>query len=155
MLEIAPGSVQGFDLDIRDEPGLRQLLAAHEIDGVVHLAGLKAVGESVEHPSRYYDNNVRGTRVLLSALKDSRVRKFVFSSSATVYAPSERMPLDESAPTAPQCPYGENKLEIEDMLAAMARADSSWRVANLRYFNPVGAHPSGSIGEDPTARPTT
>jgi UDP-glucose 4-epimerase len=153
VLRIAPGSVQGFDVDIRDGPRLRALLSDHEIDGVIHLAGLKAVGDSVQFPDRYHDNNVRGTEVLIKALRDSPVRKFVFSSSATVYAQSDTMPLDESSRLAPTSPYGENKLEIENMLVALARDDPTWRVANLRYFNPVGAHESGLIGEAPSGTP--
>ncbi len=150
---IAPGAVQACDVDIRDQAGIEAVLARHEIDSVIHLAGLKAVGESVEQPERYHDNNVRGTERLLAALQRSKVRTFVFSSSATVYAVSERMPLTESSPLAPASPYGQNKLDIENMLAALARSDPSWRVANLRYFNPVGAHPSGLIGEDPAGAP--
>jgi UDP-glucose 4-epimerase len=153
VLRIAPGSVEAFDIDIRDEPRLRDFLSTHDIDGVIHLAALKAVGESVQFPERYYDNNVRGTESLIKALRGSSIRKFVFSSSATVYAPSDTMPLDETAPTAPQSPYAENKLEIERMLVALAGEDPSWRVANLRYFNPVGAHVSGLIGEDPNGAP--
>jgi UDP-glucose 4-epimerase len=150
---IAPGSVEAFDVDIRDAAGLKRALANRDIDSVIHLAGLKAVGESVEYPERYHDNNVAGTQVLLDVLADSPVRKFVFSSSATVYGAAEKMPLDESAATAPQSPYGENKLEIEHMLVDLAGKDRSWRVANLRYFNPVGAHESGLIGEDPAGIP--
>jgi UDP-glucose 4-epimerase len=153
VLQIAPASVQALQVDIRDEPLLRKLLNDHDIDSVIHLAGLKAVGESVEYPERYHDNNVRGTETLLKALADSPVRKFVFSSSATVYGVSEKMPLDETAPTSPQSPYGENKLEIENMLVGLARKDPTWKVANLRYFNPVGAHESGLIGEDPAGKP--
>ncbi|HXN14889.1 MAG TPA: UDP-glucose 4-epimerase GalE [Usitatibacter sp.] len=150
--KIAPGAI-AYDVDIRDAAGLKKVLDAHEFDSVIHLAGLKAVGESVAFPKRYYDNNVRGTESLLAALIDSPVRKFVFSSSATVYGRAERMPIPESTATTPQSPYGENKLEIERMLTELSSRDPSWRVANLRYFNPVGAHPSGLIGEDPTGIP--
>jgi len=120
---------------------------------VIHMAGLKAVGESVAQPQRYHDNNVEGTRILLEALSATRARKFVFSSSATVYGPATKMPVAEDTPTSPQSPYGRNKLDIEHMLAALAGRDASWRVVNLRYFNPVGAHPSGRIGEDPSGIP--
>jgi UDP-glucose 4-epimerase len=153
VLRIAPGSVEAFEIDIRDEARLRELLEDRDIESVIHLAGLKAVGESVAFPDRYHDNNVRGTEVLLRALSGSPVRKFVFSSSATVYGIAETMPVDESAPTVPQSPYGENKLEIERMLVELARGDPSWKIANLRYFNPVGAHQSGLIGEDPSGIP--
>jgi UDP-glucose 4-epimerase len=150
---LAPGRIERVEMDISDGPGLRSLLQTHDIDSVIHLAGLKAVGESVEKPDLYYRNNVIGTRKMLEALAESSVRTFVFSSSATVYAVSDIMPLDESAPVRPQSPYGENKLEIERMLGDFARRDPTWRIANLRYFNPVGAHPSGMIGEDPSGAP--
>jgi UDP-glucose 4-epimerase len=150
---LAPGFVETYDVDIRDLAGLERVLARHDIDSVIHMAGLKAVGESVQFPERYQDNNVGGTRTLLAALSKTRARNFVFSSSATVYGAATRMPINEDAPTAPMSPYGENKLEIERMLADLAARDPSWRVANLRYFNPVGAHPSGLIGEDPNGVP--
>ncbi len=153
VLQIAPGSVEAFDVDVRDEKHLANLLAGRDIDSVIHLAGLKAVGESVEFPQRYHDNNVGGTGSLLQVLAGTSVRKFVFSSSATVYGMAERMPLDETAKTSPQSPYGENKLEIERMLSDVAKEDPTWRIANLRYFNPVGAHASGLIGEDPSGIP--
>jgi UDP-glucose 4-epimerase len=145
--------VEAYEVDIRHKVGLVRLLEKGDIDSVIHLAGLKAVGESVEQPVRYYDNNVRGTRVLLEALSKSKVRNFVFSSSAVVYGLAEKMPIDESSATRPQNPYGENKLDIEKMLSMVVRDDPSWRVANLRYFNPVGAHPSGLIGEHPQGAP--
>jgi UDP-glucose 4-epimerase len=147
------GNVEDYDVDIRDADALKPILSRHRIDSVIHLAGLKAVGESVQFPQRYYDNNVAGTRTLVDVLGGTRVRKLVFSSSATVYGATSRMPIAEDAPTAPSSPYGENKLEIEEMLKSLAARDPSWRVANLRYFNPVGAHPSGRIGEDPVGMP--
>ncbi|HET7400223.1 MAG TPA: UDP-glucose 4-epimerase GalE [Usitatibacter sp.] len=150
---VPPGAVEAFEVDIRDADGLRRVFGEHAIDSVIHMAGLKAVGESVEQPERYHDNNVVGTRVLLEALRETRARDFVFSSSATVYGTPERVPLAEDARTAPQSPYGENKLEIEGLLVDLARRDPTWRVANLRYFNPVGAHESGTIGEDPGGIP--
>jgi UDP-glucose 4-epimerase len=150
---VPAGSVDVYEVDIRDAAGLRRVLARHEVDSVIHMAGLKAVGESVEQPERYHENNVGGTRVLIEALRESRARDFVFSSSATVYGTPAGVPIAESAPTAPQSPYGENKLEIEEMLAALAGEDRTWRIANLRYFNPVGAHQSGTIGEDPAGIP--
>ena len=149
---IAPGAVEAIEADMRDTPRLRKILRTHDVDSVIHLAGLKAVGESVEQPQRYHENNVGGTASLLEALTDSGVRKFVFSSSATVYGATE-IPYRESTPTAPTSPYGEDKLEIEHTLASVARRDPSWRVAILRYFNPVGAHESGLIGEDPRGTP--
>jgi UDP-glucose 4-epimerase len=143
------------EADIRDATALRRVLAAHTgIDSVIHMAGLKAVGESVEQPLRYYENNVGGTLTLLQALADfPAIRRFVFSSSATVYGAAERMPVDEATATAPQSPYGRNKLMIEEILRDMAAADPSWRVINLRYFNPVGAHETGRIGEEPAGVP--
>jgi UDP-glucose 4-epimerase len=150
---LAPGAVEAHECDIRDTAGLKRIVAAGDITSVIHLAGLKAVGESVAHPERYHDNNVRGTESLLSALAGSPVRRFVFSSSATVYGNPNEVPIPENAPTSPQSPYGENKLEIEGLLAKLAKEDPTWRVINLRYFNPVGAHESGTMGEDPSDIP--
>ena len=151
--ELARGGLEAFESDIRDERALDSLLASIDVESVIHLAGLKAVGESVLHPDRYHDNNVAGTERLLAALARTRVRKFVFSSSATVYGAASRVPIDERAPTAPASPYGRNKLDIERMLRELAERDPSWRIAILRYFNPVGAHESGLIGEDPRGTP--
>lgn len=139
--------------DLRDQPLLAQTLHAHTIDAVLHFAGLKAVGESVAQPVAYYDNNVGGTLSLLRAMQDSGVRTLVFSSSATVYGEPRYLPLDEAHPTGATNPYGRSKLHIEEMLADLAAADASWRLACLRYFNPVGAHESGLIGEDPNGVP--
>ena len=150
---LAPGTIDAYEADIRDAAALREVFARHDIDSVIHMAGLKAVGESVEFPERYQDNNVRGTRVLLEELARTRARELVFSSSATVYGANNPMPVAEEAPTAPQSPYGQNKLDIEHMLRELVARDKSWRVATLRYFNPVGAHPSGRIGEDPSGIP--
>lgn len=150
---LAAGMVEAFEADIRDRKRLREILRNGDFDSVIHFAGLKAVGESVADPGRYHENNVRGTATLLEALAQSKVRKFVFSSSATVYGAPETLPVDESAPMAPSSPYAENKLEIERMLSVLATRDPSWRVAILRYFNPVGAHESGLIGEDPRGTP--
>lgn len=148
-----PGEVLAMEMDIRDTGGLRSLLSRHRIDSVIHLAGLKAVGESVEFPDRYFDNNVAGTQSLLTALAESPTRKFVFSSSATVYGRAGKVPIPETAPTAPENPYGETKLAVEELLRDLAGEDPAWRIANLRYFNPVGAHESGLIGEDPNGVP--
>jgi UDP-glucose 4-epimerase len=116
---------------------------------VIHFAGLKAVGESVEQPLAYYDNNVVGTHRLLNAMNNCGVRRLVFSSSATVYGEPQRLPLTEDHPLSATNPYGRSKLIVEDMLRDLYCSDPSWQIAILRYFNPVGAHPSGRIGEDP------
>lgn len=143
--------VQG---DIRDRALLDFLFAEHAIDAVLHFAGLKAVGESVAQPLRYYDNNVHGSQVLLQAMADSGVFSFVFSSSATVYGEPAQMPIAEACPVGqPTNPYGRSKLMVEDMLRDLAISDPRWRIAILRYFNPVGAHESGLIGEDPNGIP--
>ena len=142
-----------YECDIREGARVAEIARLHGCDDVVHMAGLKAVGESVEQPLRYYDNNITGTLEMLNALQETAVRRFVFSSSATVYGLAEKMPIDESAPTAPQSPYGHTKLMIEQVLDDLAAADKSWRVVNLRYFNPVGAHESGHIGELPSGVP--
>ncbi len=139
--------------DIRDRALLQKTLSEQGCEAVIHFAGLKAVGESVEQPLRYYDNNVGGTISLLQAMQDCRVHRLVFSSSATVYGEPQRLPLDESHPLSATNPYGRSKLIIEDMLRDLCRADARWRVALLRYFNPVGAHESGEIGEDPQGIP--
>lgn len=135
--------------DVRDAALLDRLFAQHKIDGVIHFAALKAVGESVARPLAYYDNNVGGTLALLAAMARAGVRRLVFSSSATVYGAPQKLPLREDAPLAPANPYGRTKLMIEQMLRDLACADASWAIVSLRYFNPIGAHPSGLIGEDP------
>lgn len=139
--------------DIRDTALLRRVLADEGIAAVVHFAGLKAVGESVEQPLRYYDNNVGGTISLLQAMDETGVGTLVFSSSATVYGQPAYLPLDEVHPTGATNPYGRTKLHIEEMLAELAASGTNWRIACLRYFNPVGAHASGLIGEDPNGIP--
>lgn len=139
--------------DIRDTALLRRVLADEGIGAVVHFAGLKAVGESVEQPLRYYDNNVGGTISLLQAMDETGVRQIVFSSSSTVYGEPAYLPYDESHPTMPNNPYGRTKLQVEQILGDLAGSASSWRIACLRYFNPVGAHASGLIGEDPNGIP--
>ena len=142
--------VQG---DVRDTPLLIKTLQEHHITAVIHFAGLKAVGESVEMPIAYYDNNVSGSISLLLAMQATDIKTLVFSSSATVYGDPRYLPLDESHPTSVTNPYGRSKLHIEDMLADVAQSDAQWRIARLRYFNPVGAHDSGLIGEDPNGIP--
>jgi UDP-glucose 4-epimerase len=140
--------------DIRDVSLLAQVFADHNIDSVLHFAGLKAVGESAVLPLRYYDNNVHGSRTLLQACADACVFKVLFSSSATVYGEPAQMPTSEAFPVGqPTNPYGRSKLMVEDMLRDLAASDTRWRIAILRYFNPVGAHESGLIGEDPNGIP--
>lgn len=139
--------------DIRDRTALEQAMRSHAIEAVIHFAGLKAVGEAVAKPLIYYDNNVRGTLSLIEAMIACRVKTLVFSSSATVYGEPQYLPLDESHPTSATNPYGRTKLMIEAMLTDIAAADPDWRIAVLRYFNPVGAHESGLIGEDPNGTP--
>lgn len=139
--------------DLRDQALLAHTLREHAIDAVLHFAGLKAVGESVAQPVAYYENNVTGTLSLLRAMQSSGLRTLVFSSSATVYGEPRYLPLDEAHPTGATNPYGRSKLHIEEMLADLAASDPGWRIACLRYFNPVGAHESGLIGEDPSGVP--
>lgn len=135
--------------DLRDAACLARVFAQHDIEAVIHFAGLKAVGESVAKPLLYYDNNVIGTIRLLEAMREAGVRRLVFSSSATVYGDPQRLPLTEDHPLSATNPYGQSKLMIENILRDMARSEAGWRIALLRYFNPVGAHASGTIGEDP------
>jgi UDP-glucose 4-epimerase len=142
-----------IDGDIRDTDLVQKALQDFKIDAVMHFAGLKAVGESVQKPIEYFDNNVSGTISLLKAMQKANVKTLVFSSSATVYGDPQYLPLDEAHPTSSNNPYGRNKLHIEEMLSDVVAADQSWRVILLRYFNPVGAHESGLIGEDPNGIP--
>jgi UDP-glucose 4-epimerase len=139
--------------DVCDAVGLDTLFATHTISAVIHFAGLKAVGESVREPLRYYANNVNGTMTLLLAMMKANVKTIVFSSSATVYGEPDSSPIPESAPYRPASPYGRSKAMVESMLTDLTLSDPAWRVALLRYFNPVGAHPSGTMGEDPTGTP--
>jgi UDP-glucose 4-epimerase len=141
------------EVDIRDEAALGEVLASVSPDAVVHFAGLKAVGESVAEPLLYYDNNVAGTLCLLRAMRATGQRNLVFSSSATVYGDPASVPITEEFPRSATNPYGRSKLIIEDILLDLVASDSSWNVALLRYFNPVGAHESGLIGEDPSGIP--
>ncbi len=139
--------------DIRDRDALKAVFAAHPIKSVIHFAGLKAVGESVEQPLSYYDNNVVGSLRLFEAMAEANVKTLVFSSSATVYGDPHAVPIREDFPLQATNPYGRTKLHIEEMLRDIARSDPAWRIALLRYFNPVGAHPSGLIGENPRGVP--
>ena len=142
-----------FEGDVRDRALLRRVFAASPIDAVIHFAGLKAVGESVAQPLRYYDCNVGGTISLCEVMAESAVKTLIFSSSATVYGDPASVPIREDFPRSTTNPYGASKLMIEDILADLAQADEEWRIARLRYFNPVGAHASGLIGEEPNGTP--
>ncbi len=139
--------------DVRDTELLKSTLTAHRIDAVIHFAGFNAVGESVEKPVEYYANNVQGTISLLQAMQSMGINTLVFSSSATVYGEPKYLPLDENHPTSATNPYGRTKLHIEEMLNDLVSSNSGWRIACLRYFNPVGAHASGLIGENPNGVP--
>jgi UDP-glucose 4-epimerase len=139
--------------DIADTPAMTKLLRDRGIEAVIHFAGKKAVGESVAKPLLYYHNNVTGTLSLLMAMQEAGVRNFVFSSSATVYGEPEQMPVKEDSPRSAASPYGRTKLMIEHILEDLAKAEPDWSLTILRYFNPVGAHPSGIIGEDASGVP--
>ncbi|NRQ42805.1 UDP-glucose 4-epimerase GalE [Rheinheimera sp. YQF-2] len=139
--------------DIRDEAALRQLFSSYSISAVVHFAGLKAVGESTQIPLHYYDNNVAGTVTLCRVMREFGVKKLVFSSSATVYGDAKQVPIAETAPRSATNPYGQSKLMIEHILEDLLHAEPDWGITLLRYFNPVGAHDSGQIGEDPNGIP--
>jgi UDP-glucose 4-epimerase len=139
--------------DIRDAAALRQVFSQYDVSAVVHFAGLKAVGESTQQPLRYYDNNVAGTVNLCQVMAEFGVKQLVFSSSATVYGDAKHMPIREDAPRSATNPYGQSKLMLEYILADLQASDPTWRIAILRYFNPVGAHVSGQIGEDPNGPP--
>lgn len=147
---VSPVFKQG---DIRDRACLDQIFREQRIDAVLHFAGLKAVGESVDKPLEYYDNNVTGSLVLLAAMQQAGVRNLVFSSSATVYGDPASVPIREDFALAPTNPYGRTKRMVEDILADWQAAHPDWSIARLRYFNPVGAHSSGRIGEDPLGIP--
>lgn len=139
--------------DVRDAQTLDKLFGEYKFSGVIHFAGLKAVGESVAQPLRYFDNNVNGTLQLLQAMQRAAVQKIVFSSSATVYGDPASVPIQESAPLTSTNPYGRSKLLCEDILRELFQADANWQIALLRYFNPVGAHISGLLGEAPNGVP--
>jgi UDP-glucose 4-epimerase len=151
--ELAPGARIAFqEADIRDRTSLKKIFC-NPIEAVVHFAGLKAVGESVEKPLLYYDNNVGGTIALLEAMANHGVRQIVFSSSATVYGEPQKLPIPETHPLGPTNPYGQTKLVVEKLLHDYSGSDPEFRFMALRYFNPTGAHPSGRIGEDPAGVP--
>ncbi len=151
--KIAGKSVTFYKADMRDEAAVRKIFTEQEIDAVVHFAGLKAVGESVQKPLEYYENNLNGTFVLLKAMREFGCKSFVFSSSATVYGMNNPVPYVETMPTSATNPYGYTKVMIEQILHDVCNSDPEFRVVALRYFNPIGAHKSGLIGEDPNGIP--
>ena len=151
--EITGKSLKFYKEDVRDKNALRKIFTENRIEAVIHFAGLKAVGESVREPIRYYDNNLISTLSLLEVMTEFAVKKIVFSSSATVYGVATEMPLKEGMPLGAINPYGRTKLFIEEMLRDLYVADPEWSIALLRYFNPIGAHKSGRIGEDPKGIP--
>ena len=151
--ELTQSDISFHRADVRERQALGALLARERVQAVLHFAGWKAVGESVEKPVMYYENNVGGTIALLAAMAEHGVRRLVFSSSATVYGEPERLPLTEDHPLRPVNPYAKNKLVIEHILADCAVADAGFHYAALRYFNPIGAHPSARLGEDPRGVP--
>jgi UDP-glucose 4-epimerase len=150
---VAGRQVALHTVDLRNTEALSGIFSHFKIDAVMHFAGLKAVGESVAQALTYYDNNVAGTLALVNCMKRAGVRTLVFSSSATVYGEPKRVPIDEAHPLAPANPYGRTKLMVEEILRDVHRSDPDWRVAVLRYFNPVGAHESAELGEDPCGVP--
>ncbi|MFX1736274.1 UDP-glucose 4-epimerase GalE [Paraburkholderia sp. A1RI_3L] len=151
--QITGKAVAFYEADARDEAALQRVFDAHPVTGAIHFAALKAVGESVAKPIEYYRNNIDSLLVLLDVMRQRNVKQFVFSSSATVYGVPESSPIDESFPLSATNPYGQSKLIAEQILRDVEVSDPSWRIATLRYFNPVGAHESGLIGEDPAGIP--
>lgn len=151
--EITGKKIRFYECDILDKEGMRAIFHENTIDSVIHFAGLKAVGESVAVPLKYYENNIAGTVYLLEVMQEFGVKKMVFSSSATVYGMTDKMPLTEDLPTSANSPYGQTKLMIEQILQDLAVSDKDWAISLLRYFNPVGAHESGRIGENPKGIP--
>lgn len=151
--EISNKTLKFYELDLLDENGLEKVFSENKIDAVIHFAGLKAVGESVQIPISYYHNNITGTLILCEVMKRHNVKKMVFSSSATVYGLPKMVPIKEDFPLSATNPYGRTKLMIEEILRDLYVSDNNWSVALLRYFNPIGAHESGRIGEDPNGIP--
>ena len=151
--KITGKKIKFYNADMRDAAAMEKIFSENKIDSVIHFAGLKAVGESVRKPLEYYDNNIYGTLVLLETMQKFGVKKIVFSSSATVYGTPERLPLDEDCALSTTNPYGSTKLMLENIMKDLYTADNSWDIILLRYFNPVGAHESGLIGEDPKGIP--
>lgn len=153
-IERIVGRRPGFaEADVRNREAMRALFADNRFEAVIHFAGLKSVGESVTQPLRYYDNNINGSLVLFETMAEAGVKTLVFSSSATVYGDPHAVPIREDFPLSATNPYGRSKLIVEEILGDVARADTSWHITLLRYFNPVGAHESGLIGEDPNGIP--
>ncbi len=151
--KITGKKVKFYENDVRDKEALRKIFTENKIDSVIHFAGLKAVGESVREPMLYYANNLESTIALIEVMTEFNVKKFVFSSSATVYGVAKEMPLIEGMPTGAINPYGRTKLFIENILRDLYISDNEWSITLLRYFNPIGAHKSGIIGEDPKGIP--
>lgn len=151
--QIVGQSIEFIEGDILDTQLLAKTFAAHDFTAVIHFAGLKAVGESVAKPLWYYQNNVAGTLNLLDAMTKAQVKNLIFSSSATVYGDPEALPIVESSPRSATNPYGQSKLMIEHMLEDLAKSDNHWQLISLRYFNPIGAHHTGTIGENPNGIP--
>jgi len=151
--QITGKSLAFYEADVRDETALARIFDEHAITGAIHFAALKSVGESVAKPIEYYRNNMYSLLVLLDTMRARNVKKFVFSSSATVYGVPKSVPIDESFPLSATNPYGQSKLIAEQVLRDLEISDAAWRIATLRYFNPVGAHESGLIGEDPAGVP--
>jgi UDP-glucose 4-epimerase len=151
--EITNKEVKFYELDILDKEALEGVFNDNHIEAVIHFAGLKAVGESVEIPLRYYHNNITGTVILCEVMQKFKVKKMVFSSSATVYGFPDSVPISEDFPLAATNPYGRTKLMIEEIMRDLYVSDKDWSIALLRYFNPIGAHESGRIGEDPSGIP--
>ena len=151
LVKIPPVVIRG---DIRDEALLSKVFKEYECEAVMHFAGLKAVGDSMNQPLEYYDVNVRGSLTLFAAMKGANVKRLIFSSSAAVYGvSSEHCPIKENATRSAVNPYGRSKIMVEDILEDLHQADSDWGIARLRYFNPIGAHPSGLLGETPQGTP--
>lgn len=153
LAEILGRKIPFVESDIRDTALLEMVIADYKIDSVMHFAGLKSVAESVENPIDYYDQNVSGTISLLKAMRANNVKKLVFSSSATVYGHPNYLPIDETHPLEAMNPYGRSKLNVEQVLTDLVISDNDWSISSLRYFNPVGAHSSGLIGENPNGVP--
>lgn len=151
--KITGKSITFYQIDVCDKMLLKEVFDKHQIDSVIHFAGLKAVGESTVMPLKYYENNILSTLSLIEVMKEFNCKNLIFSSSATVYGPQEVMPINENASLSATNPYGRTKLFIEYILKDLYNADKSWNIALLRYFNPVGAHESGLIGEDPNGIP--
>ena len=151
--KITGKEVTFYEADVRDHAAMEKVFATHKIDAVIHFAAFKAVGESCKLPLKYYENNISGTVTLLQVMEKYNVKKIIFSSSATVYGDPEKLPLDENCRLSTTNPYGSTKLMMENIMQDVQKADPAWNIILLRYFNPVGAHESGLIGEDPKGIP--